>query len=349
MRRFSLLSSLLCFSAACVRGAGGSSADGGLSGYDGPSITVDVDSGVTSFTLSLGPIAVPAGPFERTRCVTKRLGNTRQIHVNRIHNQLGPTSHHAIIYRTADTVEEPTPIDCKPFTETLDPTRGAPLVITQKSDELVSLPPGVAYTFEANQMVRIELHYINLTKNEMMASETTTFETIPDSEFQNEAGLLFIGDPDIRIQPMSTFTLGPVFFPLPEYLADAHFFAITGHEHQWGTNVKISVMDSDLGGATPVYDVPNWLWSEPETVYPAVPFGVPKGGGFSFTCEWYNRSGSVIHFGESAQNEMCFFWAYYYPSQGSFVCLHTDQLAGGFDLCCPGDANCALAKQYLGQ
>ena len=32
-------------------------------------------------------------------------------------------------------------------------------------------------------------------------------------------------------------------------------------------------------------------------------------------------------FGESANNEMCFFWAYYYPSKGAYVCVHTD--AGG--------------------
>jgi len=31
---------------------------------------------------------------------------------------------------------------------------------------------------------------------------------------------------------------------------------------------------------------------------------------------------------------MCFFWAYYYPSQGSHVCFHTNQF-GNVDVCCP--------------
>jgi hypothetical protein len=46
----------------------------------------------------------------------------------------------------------------------------------------------------------------------------------------------------------------------------------------------------------------------------------------------------MVTFGESATNEMCFFWAYYYPSQGSRVCMHSDRVQGGIDLCCPGSS-----------
>ena len=43
---------------------------------------------------------------------------------------------------------------------------------------------------------------------------------------------------------------------------------------------------------------------------------------------------------------MCFFWAYYYPSQGSKVCIHTQQAGGasGVDVCCPGDSLCSLVR-----
>ena len=68
-----------------------------------------------------------------------------------------------IVYRVNDTVEQPTPFDCQPFTDTLDPNKGAPLMITQKKDELLTLPAGVAYTLQPNQMMRLEMHYINAT------------------------------------------------------------------------------------------------------------------------------------------------------------------------------------------
>ena len=51
-------------------------------------------------------------------------------------------------------------------------------------------------------------------------------------------------------------------------------------------------------------------------------------------------------FGESANNEMCFFWTYYYPDKGAHVCFHTDKfVAGGYDLCCPDSAS--LCAKFL--
>jgi hypothetical protein len=43
---------------------------------------------------------------------------------------------------------------------------------------------------------------------------------------------------------------------------------------------------------------------------------------------------------------MCFFWAYYYPSQGSQICFHTEQL-GGNDLCCPDNPLCEYIDDFL--
>jgi hypothetical protein len=76
-------------------------------------------------------------------------------------------------------------------------------------------------------------------------------------------------------------------------------------------------------------------------VYQDPPIVIPDGGGFRFTCDYNNAGNTDVKFGESANDEMCFFWAYYYPSKGAFVCAHTDQVAGGFDLCCPGNPLCS--------
>jgi hypothetical protein len=293
------------------------------------------------FTVEWGPMSAPAGS-EHTQCVVKKVGNTQQLHVGAIHNQLGDLSHHLIVYKVADTVEQPTPFNCQPFKDTLDPTKGSPLMISQKKDDLLQFPPGVAYTLAANQLVRIELHYINATEMAKDAHATTTFIGLDDASFQNEADFLFIGDPDITIQPMSMFTLGPIFFQLPSDYVSANFFAITGHEHKLGTNVTISIAAAKTSTIpdVPVYNVPNWLWSEPATVVSDPPFQVPPNGGFRFTCTWTNTTTTGVHFGESANQEMCFFWAYYYPSKGARVCVHTDRLQGGLDFCCPGNAAC---------
>jgi Copper type II ascorbate-dependent monooxygenase, C-terminal domain len=319
----------MCWVAACSKGSTSATTSPGAEGG-----TAD------SFTVTFGPIPVAAG-YEHTQCIVVSLKNPTPIHVGQIHNVLGDASHHMIVYRVSDTTERLTPFDCQPFTDTLDPTKGSALMVTQKKDDLLSLPAGVGYTLDANQMLRVEMHYINPTGGPLTLTSTSTMIPIADADYHDEAGFLFIGDPDIALPPNASTKVGPVFFQLPAAYASAKFFAITGHEHQLGTNVQISTAASKSDPGTAVYDVPNWSWSEPATVVPSAPFSIPAGGGFQFTCSWNNTSQKMVRFGESANDEMCFFWAYYYPSTGSTVCLHTDAAKGGADFCCPGSPNCA--------
>jgi hypothetical protein len=328
-------------SSGAIEGSGGS---GATSATDAGATTSAVTTGSgggtpEGYSVTFGPVEVAPGQ-ERTQCVVKRLGNASAIHVGRIHNVLLAGSHHLIVYRTNDTDERTEPFDCDPFVDTLNPEKGSPLMITQKHEETLELPPGVAFTLDAQQMVRLEMHYINVETEVLSVEATSTLVPMSEAEFQNEADFLFVGSPDISIPPQSSQTLGPVFFKLPSTFAEASFFAITGHTHQWGTDVRVSTTPGEDGPDAPVYAVEDWQWSEPATVYQDPPFQVPSGGGFRFTCEWQNSGASQVGFGESANDEMCFFWAYYYPSQGAYVCVHTDQVPGGFDLCCPGNPLC---------
>jgi hypothetical protein len=301
----------------------------------------------TTYSLTFGPVTAQPGE-EHTKCMVMRLGNTAALHVGTIHNVLSQGSHHMIVYRSNETTEQTTPFDCQPFTDTLDPTAGSTLMVTQKKDDLLTLPDGVAFGLDANQMVRMEVHYINPGSTPLQITATTNFITMDESRFKDLADFLFIGDPDISIPAHATSKLGPIYFQLPVDYAGVNFFAITGHEHQFGTNVTVSTSTSVSDPGTSVYDVPDWKWSEPTTVISNPPFQIPNNGGFTFTCEWNNTSDNAVRFGESANNEMCFFWAYYYPSQGSRVCIHSSQYNNGIDICCPGPSLfCPIVVQWL--
>ena len=56
----------------------------------------------------------------------------------------------------------------------------------------------------------------------------------------------------------------------------------------------------------------------------------------------------TVGFGEGANDEMCFFWAYYYPSHGARVCVHTTQTGSPIDICCPGSGLCSVLRTLLG-
>jgi hypothetical protein len=296
-----------------------------------------------SYSLIWGPVTVQPGE-ESTQCVTLNLGNVPAVHIGQIHNQLTGGSHHLIVYRTGEDEKPLAP--CNPFAGTLSSDGTTPLMITQRHDETLTLPNGVAFTLGAQQHIRLEMHYINTTDAPLDVKGTSTFIPMSDAAFQQEADFLFIGNPAINIPAGQSKTVGPVFFQPPAVLAQANFFALTGHTHKFGTNVLIATATGDTDTGTPVYDHDNWQWSEPDTTYFTPAFQLPSSGGFRFSCDYTNTGTTAVGFGESANDEMCFFWAYYYPSKGAQVCVK----AGGLSGCCPDDQTvCLLMRQFLGQ
>ena len=346
-----------CILAACSNSGNGGGGDAqGVA--DAPPLTGDM------YSLTWGPVTVAAG-VESTQCVWLRLGNDAEIKVHQVHNTLSASSHHLIVYKDdMDTTEQTTPMPCQPFTGALNTTGMIqPLIITQKKDDELTLPGGVAYTFAPHQMVKLEMHYINTTDVDQMASAQVNVFSADPAGIHDEAAVLFNGSPDIGTPgtsipagavPGSTGTVLHEFMTIPDYLdlSASHIFAITGHTHRHGIDMEVNTAPSKGGALTPVYKPNPFNWAEPETTIQVTPFSVPKGGGFDFTCAYDNTGGAAVKFGESANDEMCFFWAYYYPAivdstihSGSRVCIHTDQYGGtnGIDACCPGDPTiCAL-------
>ncbi|MEZ4361363.1 MAG: hypothetical protein R3B48_14350 [Kofleriaceae bacterium] len=297
------------------------------------------------FTATWGPVMVPAGQ-ENTQCAVLTLDNEAPIKVHQMRNVLGSASHHMIVYRDDASAEQPTPVNCKPFAGTLTPSAAtSPIMITQRSEEILTLPDGVAYTFAAHQKVRLEMHFLNATDQPQMITGTSEFYAAKPEQIRDEADFLFIGSPDINLAPRSTGVVD-AFFTVPASLAGAKFFAITGHTHQYGTEMTVATAASRTDAPASVYAPVPFLWSEPETVKQDPPFEVPAGGGFNFHCGFRNTSNTTVKFGESTEDEMCFFWAYYYPSKGSRVCVHTIRASPpeGVDVCCPADPDDALSQ-----
>lgn len=289
------------------------------------------------FSLSLGPIVVPPG-VEKTQCVTKRLGNSAPMKVGSIHNLLIGASHHLIVYRVEDADERLEPYDCEPFADTLSGKNGAPLMITQKHEELLELPKGLGFELAASQMIRLEMHYINPSEKAATIESHSTFHSLAAGQFEHAVGFLFAGTVDVSL-PAHKSTQIQAFVEVPLELYDKHFFGFTGHTHALGTNVLVEMGDR-TGPMRPVYQVDDFSWSEPPTIRHEPALTMPSDGRFRITCDYVNDLDRTVGFGESAHDEMCFFWGYYYPSAGSHVCFHTSR--GGLDInsCCPGGLFC---------
>jgi hypothetical protein len=93
-----------------------------------------------------------------------------------------------------------------------------------------------------------------------------------------------------------------------------------------------------------------FTWDEPpvERFDPAMTFDGSQG--FRYRCSWDNTTGEELGFGESARQEMCFLWAYYYPSQGYRLCVSPGSIGNGVagdEVCCPGHWVCDYIQQFL--
>ena len=278
MRRIALL--LVVF-AACGKdpGSNNNGPDANVFG-DGPPLSGD------KYSLTWGPVNVQPG-VEDTQCIWMKLGNDAEIKVHQLHDVLSTSSHHLIVYKDdMDTTEQLTPTPCQPFTGALNTTgKISPIAITQKHDDEITLPDGVAYTFAPHQMVKLEMHYINSGDQAADAQASVDIYAADPTTIHDEAALLFTGSPDIDIPAHQTATLHQ-FFTVPSYLdlSQSHIFAITGHEHHLGTGVQLSVAPSKTGPMTEIYNPMPFQWAEPATANFATPFSIPVGGGLDITC-----------------------------------------------------------------
>ena len=190
-------------------------------------------------------------------------------------------------------------------------------MISQVREETLELPEGVVLRLEANQMIRVEAHFLNYFPEDITARGDVEFITQSDGTYDHLADFLFYGSSAISVPPGESSSS---WFHL-DAPNGAKIFALTGHTHQWGTNVEVGISPNQSTAGTSVYpgDTP-FQWDEAPIVQFSPPVEIAPGDGFRFRCSWNNTSGQFVSFGESAEQEMCFFWAYYYPSQGYRVC-----------------------------
>lgn len=301
---------------------------------------------VTTATTFAGDWVMQPGK-EVTKCVVKRLTNPEVLWVSQVRTVLSKGSHHLIVYKSDETVERATPFNCEPFVETLK-GQTFPLMITQIREETLTFPNGIAFKFEPNQMVRLEAHYLNYFPNDITAHADVYFDGIAASDVVAEANMLFYGNPDLKI-PKGPYSTPWRFLSV---LPGTNVFAITGHTHAYGTSVEIAKSDSVENVGETVYpgQGETFVWDEPPVTRFAPALSFDEGEGFRYRCSWNNTSAGQVEFGESANAEMCFLWAYYYPSQGYRICLSPGSIGGGVagdEVCCPGSWVCSYVSQFL--
>jgi Copper type II ascorbate-dependent monooxygenase, C-terminal domain len=309
--------------AGSTSGAGGAGA--GTSSSSGTGGVWDPGGEITTYEGAMGPITVQPGA-ESTQCITVRLGNPEGAFVRRFRAALSQGSHHMIVYRSNQTTEDTTPKNCQGFSGLLSGEH--PIFIAQQAESQLEFPRDeankpVGLEIEADQMVKIEMHYFNTGVSPADVDGKLMVDTIPLSADVTPSDLAFWGTNDINIPPHAPYDTG-VRFQLG--LGSTWTFALTTHQHHLGTRMRVWHAINKDDTSVPVADSTNW--SDPPLEIFEQPLEFPDAGGtysskgFAYQCEYNNTTDQQVVFGEGIDDEMCFLWHYYYPSQGFHLCFN---------------------------
>jgi hypothetical protein len=213
-------------------------------------------------------------------------------------------------------MEQDDPVNSTPFAGLALGT-DIPIVFANTKQETWAFPAGIAIDLPANQMIKIEGHYINTTASDLQGTGNVTFDTVPAATapaFQ-AANFNFFGTTKITIPPNSTYSTGPLF---QAGIAGTHFISVTTHQHRLGTGAQVWLGNqgdmSDRVANDTDWSTPSWSLIAPQYDFDGT-------NGLNYQCDWTNTTDQTVGFGESALDEMCFVGGYYYPSQGMNLCL----------------------------
>ncbi|MBL8685102.1 MAG: hypothetical protein JNK05_38350 [Myxococcales bacterium] len=290
----------------------------------------DVENAAQTYRVDLVTPELAPGE-ERTICAVHKIANRAGAMLREARVHIGNASHHLIVYRTATRQESREWTPCNGFSGLFGATTSTlPVVAAQQERTTLRLPsdPPVGIPMEAEQHLRFEFHVINISREPAVARASVELDLAPRTTDTREAHILFWGTADISVSPRATGEARLRRAP-PE---GASLFSLSSHTHQFGTLASVSIGRGAGVDATDLREVHRSTnWSDPpQTVFaPALRLAADEH--LHLRCEYRNTSDRTLRFGESAFEEMCFLWAYYYPATQSQFCL---EMPGGSGSAC---------------
>jgi len=296
---------LLVFASAC----GGSMGTGPVIGDDDapPDAPVTVD-GFT--TLMEGDWSLAPGQ-ESYFCVYVTVPRDLYVKAFRPINPLG--THHTVLTRYTGASPADGTVPCNVGTNGQSMIYGSGIGAPD-----FTFPTGVGLHLEAGTRLLLNLHVYNASDAELTGRSGTLFQEATAAEIQNLAELVLAGPtvalnvpPGVTTQSgtcnLSSLTNEPI-----------QVFALSQHMHKLGTHMRSVV----TRGATEIVlqDIPYNFEEQAFHLTPSL-VELRPGDVLETECTFDNTTGSLVRFGESSDDEMCFTDIFYYPAQGaSYIC-----------------------------
>lgn len=223
-----------------------------------------------------------------------------------------PGVHHIGLFQAFGRNEPTEPHEC----EVLIKQTWLPIWASGTGSPFLQLPPGTGFIIEPGTQYIVQLHLQNSTDGELAIRTGLNLTYERDVGALQPAGMYAFGTFDMAIPPNSTDYQVPVENCVTD--KSMNVFAVFPHMHKHGK--KLTMTRTVPGGQPqPFYAIDPWTFGD----QPMDPLEATVGpqDRFDLRCHFDNPTDQVIDYGESSDQEMCFFVLFYYPYTGLGGCV----------------------------
>ena len=240
------------------------------------------------------------------------------IAITRVTSISGVGIHHLAVYQAFGREEAAAPHEC----DTLIKETWLPVFVSGTGSRDLQLPAGTGFPIAADTQYIMQLHLQNTTDGDLDVRAGVNLEYNHAPDLLIAAGIYGIGNQKIDMPA------GATDYQVHEHCApdrEMNVFAVLGHMHKLGTALEVTSTPADagsgqVGSAAPFYKIDPWTFGD----QPIAPMTatVKQTDSLDVTCHWNNPGTTKVGFGESSDDEMCYFVLFYYPFTGLDGCVN---------------------------
>jgi hypothetical protein len=289
-----VLSVLLLTLFACGSDDSSSNSDGTTSATDGSGTTDGTDGNEPIFEyveIPAGPFTIPAGE-ERFYCYTTNL--KEDVVVDRFEFDTTPVVHHVVMSKSTVAVKDG-------FEECNELFRSSwnPLYVTGTGNSPLVAPEGAGYVLTAGTPIVLQLHLLNTTAEEVTDSVVVRMRKSPLEEVDPIRMVVF-GTLGLALDPHSESSA----VSACDNSESFDIFAVFPHMHYMGTSMVVEA-GPDKDQLKEVFRRDPYDFDDQRMEQLTLP--INAGDHVKVTCNYNNTTDKIITFGESSNDEMCFF------------------------------------------
>jgi hypothetical protein len=184
-----------------------------------------------------------------------------------------------------------------------------PVLPSQRENQKITFPEGVAAPLLAPALLIFSHHYVNPTDEPVLINAALNIETVPVESVEHMASLIFDSINDIEIPPGEQQTLTRTCV----MDRDVEVALVSTHTHEWAECASLNDFDGDAVADDPFFV--NREWEAPPILHFAPgSFSLSAGEGVHYACHYDNTTDRTLVNDGTAQGEMCVFAAVMYPA-----------------------------------